>query len=90
MTAPKGGIPEGVRDNFETLRKAFLNGDVALLQCTDRVTGMPAYLVCAVNIDAAAEDGESPYQFVPMAVMDHELYVRMSPPGDVHSSTGRN
>ena len=42
-------IAPGHTKNFETLRKAFANGDVALLECTDVQTSKPVVTLCMVN-----------------------------------------
>jgi hypothetical protein len=80
-------IPDGIRQNFETLRMAFNNGDVALMECTDKTTGMLTYVVCAVQFDGEEDEGDA-FTFVPFAVMDHELIHKVTPPTDVHNSTG--
>jgi Family of unknown function (DUF6117) len=82
-------IPDGIRQNFEVLRAAFALGDVALMECTDKTTGMLTYVVCAVTYDGEEEGGEA-YTMVPFAVMDHELIHKVSPPSDVHNSMGRD
>lgn len=40
------------RTNFDTLLRAACAGDLALLECTDAVTGDPRYVLCAVGRDA--------------------------------------
>jgi hypothetical protein len=39
----------GHRQTFETLRRAFLNDDVALVECQLAKTGEQVAVVCAVN-----------------------------------------
>jgi hypothetical protein len=46
-------IPDPFRRNFETLLRAAGEGDLALLECADAVTGAPRYVICAVG----REDG---------------------------------
>ena len=82
-------IPDGVKQNFETLRTAFQNRDVALMECTDKTTGVPIYVVCAVEHEGE-EDGGDAFVFIPFAVMDHELIDKVSPPMDVHNSMGEH
>lgn len=48
-------IPEPYRRNFATLRRAAENGDLALMECSDAVTGAPRYVICAVS----QENGEN-------------------------------
>lgn len=45
-------IPDFARTNFNTLLRAAASGDLALLECTDAVTGEPRYVVCAVRRDS--------------------------------------
>lgn len=67
VTAHKG--------NFETLRKAFANGDVALMECTLNATGEKVAVICAVH----TESGE--YVFTPMAqFFNGNPYDLLSPP----------
>lgn len=42
-------IPESYQRNFDTLKRAALAGDLALMECTDADTGEPRYVVCAVG-----------------------------------------
>ena len=42
-------LPTGHRTNFETLRTAFDNGDVALMECQLAATGEPVAVICAAN-----------------------------------------
>jgi len=42
-------IPEPYRRNFETLLRAAADGNLALLECRDAVSGAPRYVVCAVG-----------------------------------------
>lgn len=37
------------KDNFNTLRLAFANGDVCLAPCLNRRTGKNVIVICAVN-----------------------------------------
>jgi hypothetical protein len=48
--------------NFETLRRAFKDGAVCLMECTEKATGEKVAVICTVFIE---EDGE--YQFTPFA-----------------------
>ena len=42
-------IPQPYRDNFNTLQQAFSDGAACLLECHERATGKPVYVLCAVN-----------------------------------------
>lgn len=44
-------IPDYARENFETLLKAAGNGDLALMECVDAVSGATRYVICAVGRD---------------------------------------
>lgn len=68
-------IPQPYRDNFNTLYRAFDDGDACLLECHERATGKPVYVICAVN-----RDGED-FVFVPFATLfDDNPYELLSPP----------
>lgn len=61
--------------NFETLQRAFKNGDVCLLECTMKSTGERVATICAVTFDG------SEYQFAPFAVMlNGNPYEMLTPP----------
>jgi hypothetical protein len=42
-------IPEYARANFQTLLRAAKDGNLALMECTDAITGQRRYVVCAVG-----------------------------------------
>ena len=44
-------IPEGHRANFGTMLRAAADGNLALLECTDAVTGVPRYVIAAIGGD---------------------------------------
>jgi len=44
-------IPDPYRRNFETLLRAAADGNLALMECRDAVTGAPRYVLCAVGRD---------------------------------------
>lgn len=68
-------IAEGYKRNFEQLLRAFANGDVALLEVTEKSTKAPAIVVVAVGFDG------SEYHLVPMARMfDGNPYQELDPP----------
>ncbi|WEX08490.1 DUF6117 family protein [Chelativorans sp. AA-79] len=48
-------IPDHARTNFNTLLRAAGDGNLALVECMDAVTGEPRYVLCAVG---RAEDGD--------------------------------
>lgn len=56
-------IQDHHKTNFETLKRAFKNGDVALRECTDTLTGKPIVVICAINVVKAE------YEYIPAAKM---------------------
>jgi len=56
-------IAEHNRANFETLLKAFENGDIALLDVEDKATGESKAAIVAIG-----KDGED-FTFTPLAIM---------------------
>lgn len=69
-------LTAGDNANFETLREAMLNGDVALLECQLVSTGQPAAVICAVN-----RESDQSLAFVPLAQMfAGDPYTLLNPP----------
>ena len=70
------------KPNFETLKEAFANGDVALMECQLKSTGEAVAVVVALN-----QDGED-FSFVPFAIMfngnPYELLNPPDPDGGFH------
>ena len=63
------------KPNFDTLRQAFENGDVALLECQLKTTGESVAVVVAVNRDS------DDFSFVPFAMMfNGNPYEILNPP----------
>ena len=54
----------GHRTNFDTLRQAALNNDLALMDCRHRDTGEPIAVLCAANRLSRGETA-----FVPLAML---------------------
>ena len=46
-------IPDPARANFQMLLRAAADGNLALLECADALTGEPRYVICAVGRDGA-------------------------------------
>ncbi len=68
-------IPEHARTNFNTLLRAAGDGNLALMECLDAVTGEPRYVLCAVGRD----DGD--YIFIPFGhLADGNPYDAYLPP----------
>lgn len=71
-------IPQSYRDNFTTLNRAFTNGAACLLECQEKHTGRPVYVICAVN--RSGPDCE----LVPFArLFNNNPYELLVPPGDL-------
>jgi hypothetical protein len=71
-------IPQPHRDNFDTLNQAFSDGAACLLECHERATGKPVYVVCAVN-----RRGPD-YELVPFArLFDGSPYELLTPPEEM-------
>lgn len=69
-------IPQGHKNNFETLKRAFEDRNVALMECIEIATGDTVYVICA-----AEPDGEGGATFAPFAQMFKENpYDEWKPP----------
>ena len=44
-------IPNHARTNFQTLLRAAMGGDLALMECTEVASGETRYVLCAVGRD---------------------------------------
>ena len=64
--------------NFETLKAAFANGDVVLMECTDSETGEYRAVICAAEYH---KDGA--IEFTPFAILPHENPYDMLNPASV-------
>jgi hypothetical protein len=64
-----------MRRNFQTLRQAADNGDLALMECTDAKNGELRYVICAVGRD------NTDYVFTPFGHLhDGNPYEAYIPP----------
>lgn len=69
-------ITEHQKANFETLKRAFQQGDVALMECFDKQERQTVAVICAV------ERGET-VGFVPFAkFFNDNPYEQLVPPGE--------
>jgi len=69
-------LRKGHKQNFDTLRRAMLAGDAALLECQLAATGEPVAVICAAN--RLAGGGA---EFVPLAMLFNDNpYRAVSPP----------
>jgi hypothetical protein len=69
-------IPDHISTNFDTLLRAASDGNLALMECTDAVTGEPRYVICAIGRDGTDHvftpfghlaDGNPYYAYLPPA-----------------------
>lgn len=60
----KSTFLDGFKTNFETLSKAFTNGDVCMAECTVKATGETVAVLCAGYVDK-----EQNVNLVPLAQM---------------------
>lgn len=65
MTKPSNKPLKPFQANFETLERAFKNGDVCLVACTDTATGKLVPTICMVNVHPDSQEIE----LVPVAKM---------------------
>jgi hypothetical protein len=67
---------QGHKAHFETLLRAAGAGDLALMDCTQRKSGLPVPVLCAAN---RFDDGS--IAFVPLAMLfDDNPYELVDPP----------
>lgn len=68
-------IPEGHRQNFNTLLEAAKHADLALVECSERGTGKPVFAICTVERDS------DEFVITPIARMfDGNPYEELNPP----------
>lgn len=71
-------IPKPYSDNFNTLDRAFRDGAACRLECREKTTGSPAYVICAVTRHGLD------YELVPFArLFDDNSYALLAPPGEM-------
>ena len=69
-------LSTGDKQNFDTLRRAVLAGDAALLECQLVATASPVAVICAAN---RLPDGGA--EFLPLAVLfTDNPYQAVNPP----------
>jgi hypothetical protein len=70
-------IPDSISKNFDTLLRAASNGHLALMECTDAITGEPRYVICAVGREG------TDYLFTPFGhLADGNPYDAYLPPAE--------
>ena len=70
-------IPDYISKNFDTLLRAASNGNIALMECTDAITGEPRYVICAVGREG------TDYVFTPFGhLADGNPYDAYLPPAE--------
>ena len=47
--SPRSTFLDGYATNFETLKRAVRNGDLALIHCSDKATGKPVAVLAAMQ-----------------------------------------
>jgi hypothetical protein len=73
-------IPDHISTNFDTLLRAASDGNLALIECTDAVTGEPRYVICAVGREG------TDYLFTPFGhLADGNPYDAYLPPAETPS-----
>jgi hypothetical protein len=69
-------LSKGYKQNFNTLRRAFLAGDAALMECQLAATGELVAVICAAN---RLTDGST--EFAPFAMLfPGNPYEAINPP----------
>jgi hypothetical protein len=69
-------LAAGHRQNFDTLQRAFGNGDVALMECELAATGEAVAVLCAANRLAGGE-----IEFAPFGMLFNDNpYTLLNPP----------
>lgn len=68
--------------NFETLKRAAEDDNLALMECTDAKTGEKVNVICAVQTSVAEDGVTLNYAFVPLAkqFMNSNPYEEVLPP----------
>ena len=70
-------IPDHAHANFQTLLRAAENGDLALMECADALTGETRYVICAVGREG------SDFLFTPFGhLADGNPYEAYVPPAN--------
>jgi hypothetical protein len=73
-------IPDHAHANFQTLLHAAENGDLALMECADALTGETRYVICAVGREG------SDFLFTPFGhLADGNPYEAYVPPLEASS-----
>ena len=71
-------LSDGDKANFDMLKRACENGDLALVDCQLIETGKSVAVVCAVNKPDGTSDS---YGIIPIAMMfDGDPYELLNPP----------
>ena len=79
-------IADGHKMQFETLQRAFANGDIALMECRRKDTQEVVPVVCAVNITGRGKKRE--YEFIPFAQLFNDSPYELLEPPDPNNSAG--
>ena len=79
-------LSETAKKNFETLARAFANGDACVVEVVDKTTGKTVPMICAAW--RSDEDGKDMMNFAPFAVLvgdEEDPYERFAPPEGVET-----
>lgn len=69
-------VPDHHKQNLETIYRAAENGDLAIVECTDKITGKIVHVLCCVR---HADDRQ--YEVTPIAKMfEGDPYAELNPP----------
>lgn len=79
-------IPEPFQKNFDTLLRAARNGDLALLECTDKDSGQVRHVICAMQWNEA----EQKFDMIPFGHLcpgnPYDMYDPPEPDAKVRST----
>ena len=76
-------ISDFAKKNFETLKQAFINDDVAIMEVRDTNSGEIYDALCAVGVEDDLQEGPV-YTFTPFAVMFRDNpFTRLEPTEDL-------
>ena len=75
--APSGKFLDAFHEDFEEMRTAFLQGAVALVECTDALTGEMIATICTITMD-----GEEAVMLPVARMFEGDAFEQVLPPAD--------
>jgi hypothetical protein len=82
-------IPQHHMNNFNTLQRAFAQGQVALVECKDERNGEIVYAIAAVQQSSIIVPGQDPeVEIIPFAQMFNDNPFEFLAPPDSEQPTG--